>query len=46
VDAFNSDVIPVHLLTREALELYLQKLSDHDVGNTVSAPIGVRRLLK
>jgi spermidine synthase len=27
VDAFNSDAIPVHLLTREALELYLQKLS-------------------
>jgi SAM-dependent methyltransferase len=27
VDAFNSDAIPVHLLTREALQLYFQKLS-------------------
>jgi spermidine synthase len=25
IDAFSSDAIPVHLLTREALELYLQK---------------------
>jgi hypothetical protein len=27
VDAFNSDAIPVHLLTREAIQLYFQKLS-------------------
>jgi len=27
VDAFNSDAIPVHLLTRQALALYLDKLS-------------------
>lgn len=27
VDAFNSDAIPVHLLTREAIELYLGKLA-------------------
>lgn len=27
VDAFNSDSIPVHLLTREAMELYLSKLT-------------------
>jgi hypothetical protein len=27
MDAFSSDAIPVHLVTREALELYLQKLS-------------------
>lgn len=26
VDAFNSDTIPMHLLTREAFELYLKKL--------------------
>jgi hypothetical protein len=26
VDAFSSDAIPVHMLTREALQLYLQKL--------------------
>jgi MFS family permease len=26
VDAFNSDAIPVHLLTREALELYLDRV--------------------
>src|SRR6185437_9470115 len=27
LDAFSSDAIPVHLLTREALQLYLQKLA-------------------
>ncbi|MEQ1717562.1 MAG: fused MFS/spermidine synthase, partial [Hyphomicrobium sp.] len=27
IDAFSSDSIPVHLLTREALELYLSRLS-------------------
>jgi spermidine synthase len=26
VDAFSSDAVPVHLLTREALELYVSKL--------------------
>jgi hypothetical protein len=31
LDAFNSDAIPVHLLTREALDLYLRKLSPHGV---------------
>jgi hypothetical protein len=30
VDAFNSDAIPVHLVTREALELYLLHLRDAD----------------
>jgi hypothetical protein len=29
LDAFNSDAIPVHLLTREALTLYLQKRAPH-----------------
>jgi spermidine synthase len=28
LDAFSSDAIPVHLLTREALKLYLSKLTD------------------
>jgi len=27
LDAFNSDAIPIHLLTREAVELYLSKLA-------------------
>ena len=31
LDAFNSDAIPVHLLTREALALYLDKLADGGV---------------
>jgi hypothetical protein len=31
VDAFSSDAIPVHLLTREALALYLAKLGDGGV---------------
>jgi hypothetical protein len=29
VDAFSSDAIPVHLLTREAMQVYLQKLGPH-----------------
>jgi hypothetical protein len=29
VDAFTSDAIPVHLLTREAIALYAQKLADN-----------------
>jgi hypothetical protein len=29
IDAFSSDAIPLHLLTREALELYFSKLADH-----------------
>ncbi|MDA0991742.1 MAG: fused MFS/spermidine synthase, partial [Verrucomicrobia bacterium] len=28
VDAFSSDAIPVHLITREAVKLYISKLSD------------------
>lgn len=31
LDAFSSDAIPVHLITREALELYLSKLAPHGV---------------
>jgi hypothetical protein len=31
VDAFSSDSIPIHLLTREALELYFQKLTEDGV---------------
>ena len=31
LDAFSSDTIPVHLLTREALAGYLSKLSPHGV---------------
>ncbi len=30
-DAFSSDTIPVHLLTREAFQLYMQKLSENGV---------------
>jgi hypothetical protein len=30
LDAFSSDAIPVHLLTREAIELYLRKLKTAD----------------
>jgi len=29
LDAFSSDAIPVHLMTREALQLYLRKLAPH-----------------
>lgn len=31
VDAFSSDAIPVHLLTREAMEIYLERLAPHGV---------------
>jgi hypothetical protein len=31
VDAFSSDAIPVHLLTREAMSLYVSKLAPHGV---------------
>ena len=31
LDAFGADAIPIHLLTREAIQLYLSKLSDHGV---------------
>lgn len=31
LDAFSSDAIPVHLITREALKLYLSKLADHGI---------------
>jgi spermidine synthase len=29
MDAFSSDAIPIHLLTREAVALYFEKLADH-----------------
>jgi hypothetical protein len=29
LDAFSSDTLPVHLVTREAIELYLAKLANH-----------------
>ncbi len=41
VDAFNSDAIPVHLLTREAIELYMQKLAP---GGVVAIHISNRYL--
>ena len=31
IDAFSGDTIPVHLLTREALDLYLDKLAGHGI---------------
>ncbi len=31
VDAFSSDAIPLHLITREALTLYLQKMTDRGI---------------
>ncbi len=31
VDAFSSDAIPIHLITREAVELYFRKLTEHGV---------------
>ncbi len=31
IDAFNSDAIPIHLLTREALRLYMTRVGPHGV---------------
>jgi hypothetical protein len=31
LDAFSGDAVPVHLVTREALHLYLQKVDEHGV---------------
>ncbi len=31
IDAFSSDSIPIHLLTKQALTLYLDKLSEHGI---------------
>jgi spermidine synthase len=31
LDAYSADYIPVHLITREALELYLRKLQPHGI---------------
>jgi hypothetical protein len=31
LDAFGADAIPIHLLTREAIQLYLEKLADHGI---------------
>jgi hypothetical protein len=31
VDAFTSDAIPIHLLTREAMAIYLSKLAPHGI---------------
>jgi hypothetical protein len=41
VDAFNSDAIPVHLLTREAVRLYVRKLAP---GGIVALHISNRHL--
>ncbi len=41
LDAFSSDAIPVHLLTREAMHLYLEKLAD---GGLIALHISNRRL--
>src|SRR5205823_4593781 len=50
LDAFSSDAIPVHLLTREAIQLYVQKLAPggvlamHVSNNHLDLPPLVERL--
>jgi len=48
LDAFSSDAIPVHLLTREALQLYLSKLEDTGilVFNITNRYVSAQPLLK
>ena len=31
LDAFSSDAIPIHLMTREAMAIYLRKLAPHGI---------------
>jgi hypothetical protein len=57
VDAFSSDAIPVHLLTGEAMRLYLSRLSDHgmivfhisnrhmDLSNVITATAAAQGLV-
>jgi spermidine synthase/uncharacterized membrane protein YczE len=50
LDAFSSDAIPIHLLTREAFRLYVRKLTPHGVialhvsNNHLDLPPLIRRL--
>jgi SAM-dependent methyltransferase len=41
MDAFSSDAIPIHLLTREAIQLYLRKLAE---GGVIAIHISNRHL--
>jgi hypothetical protein len=41
IDAFNSDAVPLHLMTREALTLYLKKLA---VGGVIACNVSNRYL--
>lgn len=47
LDAFSSDAIPVHLLTAEAIDLYLSKLADGGVliFNTTNRYVDIRPVL-
>ncbi len=47
LDAFSSDAIPVHLLTKDAVELYLTKLADGGVllFNTTNRYVRIERVL-
>ena len=48
IDAFSSDAIPIHLLTREAIEVYLSKLADGGllVFNTTNRYVDLRGPLR
>jgi len=47
LDAFSSDAIPVHLLTAEAVDLYLEKLADGGllIFNTTNRYVDIRPVL-
>lgn len=47
VDAFSSDAVPVHLLTKEAVKLYLEKLADGGVliFNTTNRYVALQPVL-
>ncbi len=52
VDAFNSDAIPVHLLTQEAIEIYFQKLAPdgilcfHTSNRYIDLPVALDNLVR
>jgi protein-L-isoaspartate O-methyltransferase len=48
LDAFSSDAVPVHLLTREAFEVYGRQLADHGVlvANVTNRHLDVDRVVR
>ena len=46
LDAFSSDAIPMHLLTKEALELYFSRLDEHGNPWRFTSRIAISHLVR